>query len=269
MAILVNGERVEDDLIRQEAQLVKARLVEAAVDDDPLTIDMRAWEWAKENLIERVLFRQAAMNEPDTAAKQDSDVSQNDVSPNQDRNAAPEIELRIARLSARVTANVGRPRKKDVTEFYRRHRDSFYAPETIRAAHIVKNVDEGTDEASASDAIRAIQKELEEGKPFEEVADLRSDCPGRGGDLGFFGRGQMVQEFEDVVFPMKPGEVSRIFRSPFGFHIAKLYERRPEGVRELSEVYDEIEQHLIRGSQQTCLEQFVDELRAKADIRKA
>jgi hypothetical protein len=247
MAILVNGERIEDDVIRQEAQMVKAKLIEAAVDEDPLALDMRAWEWAKENLIERVLFRQAAM----------ADSSEG------------EIEERVERLAAKLTATLDFPSKRDVKEYYREHRNHFYAPEMVRAAHIVKNIDEGTSESSASDAIRAVEQELREGKPFEEVADLRSDCPGRGGDLGFFGRGQMVKEFEDVVFAMKIGEVSPIFRSPFGFHIAKVYERRAEGIRELSEVWTDIEQHLLRSSKERRLEQFVDELKVKADVRKA
>ena len=79
----------------------------------------------------------------------------------------------------------------------------------------------------------------------------------------------MVQEFDDVVFSMKAGEVSPIFRSPFGFHIAKVYERKAEGVRDLSEVRGRIEELLTRRDKEECVEQFVDRLRAKADIRKA
>ncbi|MBZ5610631.1 MAG: peptidylprolyl isomerase [Acidobacteriia bacterium] len=241
MPILVNGERVDDALIRQEAQMVKARLLEADLDDDPLAIEMRAWEWARENVIEKVLLQQAAQ----------------------------ETGQRVEELVAKLTAKVAAPKKKDVVEHYRKHRDSFYAPEMVHAAHIVKNVDERSDESSALETIQAIQQELLDGKPFEEVADRRSDCPGRGGDLGFFQRGQMVQEFENIVFSMKPGEVSSIFRSPFGFHIAKMYERKAEGVRDLTDVRSEIEEHLIQRRKETCIEQFVDGLRARADIRKA
>jgi parvulin-like peptidyl-prolyl isomerase len=139
----------------------------------------------------------------------------------------------------------------------------------VPAAHIIKNVDERTDESRALETIQAIQQELLEEKPFEEVADLRSGCPGRGGDLGFFPRGEMVKDFEDVIFSMKPGESKPIFRPPFGFHIAKLYERKAEGVRALAEVRSDIEQLLIQRGREKCIEQFVDGLRAKADVRKA
>ncbi len=241
MAILVNGERVEDAVIREEALVVKELLLQANVDGDPLAIDMRAWDWGKENVIERVLLRQAA-----AAAAQS-----------------------VEELVAKLTRNLAKPKKKDIVEHYRKHRDSFYSAEMVRAAHIVKNVEQAAEEDPARTAIQAIEQELRDGKPFEEVADLRSDCPGRGGDLGFFQRGHMVPEFEAVVFSMQPGQVSPIFRTPFGFHIAKLHERRAEGVRELSDVWSEIEQRLIQDRRETCVEQFVDTLRAKADIRKA
>jgi len=255
MPILVNGERVDDALVRQEAQIIRPLLQEASTGEDALALDLRAWEWARENVIERVLLRQAAL------ADTESDST---VLPEQE-----EVGQHVARLVAKLTAKVPAPKKKDVTDYYRKHRDTFYAPEMIHAAHIVKNVDERIDEGSALQAIQAIQQELLSGSSFEEVADQRSDCPGNGGDLGFFPRGQMVQEFDDVVFSMKAGEVSPIFRSPFGFHIAKVYERKAEGVWDLSEVRGQIEELLTRRDKEECIEQFVDELRTKADIRKA
>ena len=94
---------------------------------------MRAWEWARENVIEKVLLRQAAMADPE------SDTT---VLPEQE-----EVGQRVARLVAKLTAKVPAPKKKDVTEFYRKNRDSFYAPEMVHAGHIVKNVDERIDEA--------------------------------------------------------------------------------------------------------------------------
>lgn len=78
----------------------------------------------------------------------------------------------------------------------------------------------------------------------------------------------MVEEFENVVFSLRPGQVSSIFRTPFGFHIAKLYEKRPEGHRPLNEVREEIEQALHNQKKDQAVGRFVDELRARAEIRK-
>ena len=250
MSITVNGEYIDDSLIRQEASLIKQQIVEERPGEDPLQVEIRAREWAKENVIARVLLRQAALQDVPAGS-------------------AENVDNTIETFVAKLTQHVPRPTKDDVADYYRRFRARFYAPELAHAAHIVKNVDEKTDEAAALSAIQAARVELGKGRPFEEVADAWSDCPGRGGDLGLFARGQMVEEFEAVAFTLRPGQISDIFRSPFGFHIAKLYERRPEGIRPLKEVRDDIEQAIAVARRQHAVTQFVGELRSKADIRKA
>ena len=79
----------------------------------------------------------------------------------------------------------------------------------------------------------------------------------------------MVEEFDAVVFALDAGKSSGIFRSPFGYHIAIAYEKRPAGIRPLTEVRDHIEQGIYARRREAAVEQFVDELRARAEIRKA
>ena len=238
MAMAVNGEFVDDSLIRQEAAALKQQLLSDGSETDMLALEMRAHEWAKENVIERVLLRQAADGED------------------------------VDRFVARLTESVPPAKNKEVTEHYRVHRDSYYTPELVRAAHIVKNVDETNDEATALAAIQAAKLELEKNRPFEEVADELSDCPGSGGDLGYFARGTMVDEFEAVVFALQPGQTSDIFRSAFGFHIVRLFDRKAAGVRTLNEVRPEIEQLLLRRKKQDMVNRWLDQVRARADIKK-
>jgi peptidyl-prolyl cis-trans isomerase C len=84
----------------------------------------------------------------------------------------------------------------------------------IRASHILVE--------KQSHALRILE-ELEAGKDFKELARKHSTCPSgkRSGDLGFFGRGQMVKEFERAAFALKVGEVSQPVRTKFGYHIIK------------------------------------------------
>jgi parvulin-like peptidyl-prolyl isomerase len=280
MPLVVNGETIDDSLVRQEARALRPRMMEAMAEEDPVALEMKVREWARENIIERVLLRQAAAadSEPIAADALERAVAQvREQTPGQTGRIFPtdgeplrrevEAQLRVDRLVGRIGAKVAPPRHKDVVEYYRKHKQSFFAPETVHAAHIVKNVDESTDEASALAAIREAEAELRQGVPFAEVADRRSDCPGRGGDLGWFPPGQMVDEFDKVVFAMQPGEVSEIFRSSFGFHIATLFDRKPAGIRSLDEVRERIEEALLAGKRQRALEQYLDHLRAKADIR--
>ena len=76
----------------------------------------------------------------------------------------------------------------------------------------------------------------------------------------------MVPEFEAVVFEMRVGETSPVFRSPFGFHIARVLGRRPEGIPALADVRGHLEEQILKIKQQQALEAFVDQLRAVATV---
>jgi parvulin-like peptidyl-prolyl isomerase len=238
MPILVNNQLVDDQTIRDEARILKERLKLELPGGEGLTLELRAREWARENVIQRVLLQQAA----------------GPVSPEE--------------LLSGITQNVARPKPKEVAAYYQQCKSLFHVPESIRAAHIVKNVDETASEEQAETAIRDIEAALRNGADFEELADRYSDCPGLGGDLGFFARGEMVDEFETAVCALQPGETSGVFRSPFGFHIAKLLERRPARLQSLNEVRDQIEEHLWSQRKQRVAAEFIEGLRARAQIRK-
>jgi len=229
-------------------------------------IEARTIEWARENAIERVLLRQAAMAVPEPLPEGAIEAA---VAANAGMtNEALEVMLRIERLTRRLTAKLVPPRPKEVSEYYREHRDEYITPELLRAAHIVKNVDEQNSEEAVLPQIQAIEAELNQGADFAEVADRLSDCPGRGGDLGFFARGQMVDEFDAVIFALAPGQRSPIFRTPFGFHIARVIERKPAGPRALDDMKEMIANLLFDQKKQRRIEQYIDSLRAKADIQQ-
>lgn len=281
MPLLINGQPVEDAEFREEANRLRLQLAESMPDRDPLEIGMRASEWARENVIEKVLLQQEALRDPEPVPPELIETTIQQMTAQsagragcivpgreQDFRRDVEIQLRVDRLFAKLTATVARPRKSEVSDFYRANKNRFFVREMVHAAHIVKNIDEKTDESAAHQAITMIQGELRNGRKFEELADEFSDCPGNGGSLGLFPKGQMVDEFDAVVFSLAPGEISDIFRSPFGFHIAKVYEHKPEGIASLGEAREEIERHLLRERQQQAIAAFVDGLRTKADIRK-
>ena len=266
MALLVNGEYLDENAIREECELIRRRLAQEMPDETGLSIDVKAREWAMENVIERVLLRQAAEQHAETTSTGESGCTT--VVSQQSLKTGAEGDGRLEKLLARVTRNVVKPKKKEVAEFYGKNKALFFTPEQAHASHIVKNVDEHSAEARARAVIETAQAELQEGKPFTAVADQYSDCPGSGGELGWFSRGEMVDEFEAVVFGLQPGEVSGIFRSPFGFHVATLHERKPAGVRPLPEVYGQVEELILNQKRQDAIERFLDELRSKAEIRR-
>ena len=76
----------------------------------------------------------------------------------------------------------------------------------------------------------------------------------------------MVEEFDRAVFSLKPGTVSEIFQTPFGFHIAKVKEHFPECLKSLTEVREEVSEQLRKDREKKAIERFIDGLRAKAEI---
>ncbi len=255
MPLIINGETVDDAVIRAESSALRPRYEEMIQGQDPVEMEMQLREWPRENVIERVLLRQEAFKE------------QIPLPPGMEPEA--EAQCRLQALIEKVTAKVPRLKHKDVADYYRNNKEQFWTPEMVSASHIVKNIDENTSEETAREAIGKVLEELKSGASFAELADRYSDCPGSGGNLGYFAPGQMVEEFDKVVFALEPGETSDIFRTVFGFHIARVHDRKPAGVRSLPDVREEIEQALVRDRQERAMEEFVDGLKAKAVIQNA
>ena len=265
MALRVNGELVDDAAVRHEENLMRPRLNEAMSGSPPSQIDARVREWARENVIERMLLRQAVASDAEPLPAEALAEAAKQGRPRED----VEMELRVERLAARHAGRIAAPRHKDAVDFYRKHRENMTLPEAVRAAHIVKNIGEGAEETVALEAIRAIEEELKNGANFEELADRSSDCPGLGGDLGWFPRGRMVEEFDAVVFTLPVGQLSPIFRTVFGFHIAKVTARRDESLATFEQARPQIEERLMADKKQKALERYLDHLRAHARIEEA
>jgi peptidyl-prolyl cis-trans isomerase C len=131
---------------------------------------------------------------------------------------------------------------EDVKKFYDENPTQFANPEQIHVRHILIS-----DDITSSDKIVAILDDLKKGVSFDSLAVSQSICPSapQGGDLGFFGRGQMVPEFESVAFALQtPGDISEPVLSPFGWHIIKLEEKRSSSVVPYDDVKPQILQYL-------------------------
>lgn len=131
------------------------------------------------------------------------------------------------------------PTRKEIDFYYKTHRSQFWSPERIRIGHIVKNTWESADRNSARAAMELAQAELAKGESFAAVAIRYSDCGGNG-EISWFPRGVMVEEFDDVVFGLEKDEISPIFETRFGFHLVKLLDKRSEGIAPLDEVREDI-----------------------------
>ncbi len=162
--------------------------------------------------------------------------------------------------------------QKDVEDFFGKNPDKFQQPESVHAQHILILVKQGADAATKAKAkaeAEAILKQIRAGADFAALAKSKSQDPGsaqNGGDLGFFGKGQMVPQFEEAAFKLKDGQVSGVVESPFGFHIIKTLEHRPARTVPLEDAREQITQYLKQeqASQKTVA--YVDQLKAKSRI---
>ena len=135
----------------------------------------------------------------------------------------------------------------DVAEYYALHKeDKFTEPEQVRARHILIKVaaDAGADaKAAARKKTEELLAKVKAGADFAALAKESSEDPGsvaNGGDLGLFLRGHMTPAFEEAAFALQAGGVSDVVETPFGFHVIKVEEHRPGGVKPLEAVHDGI-----------------------------
>lgn len=157
----------------------------------------------------------------------------------------PQIKLRCLFLkeSDIDDANVTDP---EIEAYYQDHRNEYDVKERRRARHILLKISEGTDEDKTEEIRKKAEKirdRIEKGEDFAKLAKENSEDAGsakNGGELGFFSRGMMVKSFEEAVFSMKEGEVSKPVLTRFGWHIIKLEKIEPARVKSLAEVKDSI-----------------------------
>ena len=121
---------------------------------------------------------------------------------------------------------------KELADYLAKHREFFDASE-VRASHILVEVADAADKATRDTAkakAERIRKEIAGGLGFAAAAKKYSDCPSKemGGDVDWFPRrGKMVEPFAKAAFAMKPGELSGVVETEFGYHVIKVTERRP------------------------------------------
>ena len=284
MTLIVNGQKIEEETIQREFERLKPHYEQAFKDQSPKEQKAQLLDWAKENVIEMVLIRQEANTKGAPIPKEeldsifakmkeqyaDSEQFYKDFDTEDDAKIKETIEMQIKveQKLEDIAKDLPQPSKKDIDKFYDQNKEQLQSPEQIRVSHIVKHINWQTDETAAENITKKALDELKKGAVFETLVEKYSDCPENGGDLGYITRGQMVEEFEDVVFNLGAGQASDVFRTRFGFHIAKLYDRKPSALPELKEVKDQIVNALKEQAKSKAIDEFIDKLKSKAKIEE-
>jgi peptidyl-prolyl cis-trans isomerase D len=155
-------------------------------------------------------------------------------------------KLRYALVDVQAIRERIQASAQDVQRYYEDNQQQYSTPEQVRASHILLKT-EGKDEAAVRKAAEDLAAKARAGADFAELAKKHSEDDSnntKGGDLDFFGRGQMVADFDTVAFAMKPGEISAPVKTEFGYHVIKLSEKRAASQRQLAEVRGQIEDQI-------------------------
>lgn len=163
--------------------------------------------------------------------------------------------------------------EEDARKFYDDNPDKFQRPEQVAASHILIKPDPNIADPNEAKALaRAKAEELlqqvKDGADFAELAKTYSDCPSapKGGDLGFFSRGQMTPAFEDAAFALELGQVSDVVETEYGYHIIKSTGHTDAGIYPYEQVKDNIIKYLIKQQQEEFTDKYIQSLKDKANI---
>lgn len=162
---------------------------------------------------------------------------------------------------------------EQVRAYYDDNPNLFRKPEQVKASHILVQVPQNADEAKRAEALATIQglkTRIDNGENFATLAMEHSDCPSKakGGDLGFFGREQMVKPFSDAAFALQPGQISDVVQTRFGYHLIRVTERQAEQTMAFNDVKEAISTRLRQEQEGEKIDAYLEDLKEHADIKR-
>jgi peptidyl-prolyl cis-trans isomerase C len=180
------------------------------------------------------------------------------------------IDMAINKMMEAEVAGAVAATDADAQDFYAKNPDKFQQPESVRASHILlmtKDKDEAAKQA-AKTKIDELLKRAKAGEDFAALAKANSDdgSASQGGDLGPFPRGRMVPEFDKVAFSLKPGEISDVVTTEFGYHIIKLTEKKEASTIPLDQVKPQVLEYLTNQKKQQRVDGFIEDAKKRAKI---
>jgi peptidyl-prolyl cis-trans isomerase C len=156
----------------------------------------------------------------------------------------------------------------EAQKYYEDRPELFRTEELLAASHFLKMGKTEEELEQALEAVKSIRQRLEKGEDFTELVRGESDDKGNDGNLGTFGKGRMVPEFEQAAYALKPGELSEPVKTQFGWHLIQLHERIPPKVTPFDEIKEKVIEYLTERKKDKVFEAFLDRLKAEASIEE-
>lgn len=230
-------EDVLEQMIQEKIQLKKADEMQISVTEEEVD--------AEYDKFKKIFNSDEKFAEFLTNLKVDEEYFKNSISRN----------LIISKLKENMTKNI-EISEEEIAAFYNSHLDMFYR---VKASHILLETE---------DEAKKILERVKAGEDFNKLAREYSTDPSvaeNGGDLGYFRYGDMVEEFETAAFALKPGEISEVVKSQYGYHIIKVDDKK---IDKFEDVKDELKSNMIMGKKNEDYNKVLEEMYSKAKIEK-
>jgi parvulin-like peptidyl-prolyl isomerase len=282
LAIVINGQRVEDDVLNAEFSNIKSYF-ESLGNVSCCERDPEFRGYARDNIVARVLLSQEAQRSllPTPAEEVEAALEKLKEEHGGEQRflmmigATPdqldlvrrdlEADLRVRRMIDGLVASDAEPTDAELRAYYESHVDAYRTAEEVRASHILKAA-RGEKRHESYELLRDLRRQLQAGAEFEPLAKAHSDKGDEHIDLGFFRRGELAEEFEIVAFSLNVGEVSPVFATPFGYHLIQLTDRKPATPKPFDDVRDEVREQMLAERKQEKAKALVNELKGRAVI---
>ncbi len=283
MALNINGENIDDEIIEAEFRQIKGHfertLQVACCERDPEFRGM-----AKDNLVSRALLGQESRRRfPEVTA---DDVTARLTKLIDEAGGEEQFYMNIGMVvkdEALVRDNVAGgvrldktlneiyapepvPSDADLRACYQANLKHYMTEEQIKASHITKNLQGAKSRQDVYQTMRDIRIELLAGADFDKLAEQHRADEQQQIDLGWFKRGEFMEEFETIAFSMNEGEISPVFNTQLGFHICRLTGRKPPVARPFDEVKEDVQTRFIEEYRDQKFNAFLEELKAAAKI---
>ena len=284
MPLTINGEPVDEGLIDAEFSQIKAHY-ERQANISCCERDDEFLGYAKDNIISRILLSQKSQEviEPpgdgEVTARLDKLKEEYGseeefyfnigISPGEEDQIRGDIanSIQIDSLVARIVGELPSPSAKKLRQHYDENINDFMTPEEVRALHIFKSLNKSEKRETLFAELREVRASARNGEDFMELVREHSEKPEEEADLGWYKRGELMDEFELITFSMEVNEISPVFATQWGMHLAKLTDRRTPEPIPFESVKDEIAERINAEGKDAKLNDYVAKLKEDAEIK--
>jgi parvulin-like peptidyl-prolyl isomerase len=283
MPLTINGESINDALLDAEFSQIKAHF-ERQANVSCCERDDEFMGYAKDNIMARVLLSQKALEVIDEPTDDDVNTRLDalkkeygsdeefyfklGITPGEENEIRGDIagSIRVDLLISRIVGELPSLSREELHAHYEANLKDFMSPEEVRALHIFKSLSKAENRETILTELREIRSAARNGEDFMALVRKHSEKPEEEADLGWYKRGELMDEFELITFSMEINEISPVFATQWGMHLAKLTDRRPPKPIPFEELQDEITARINAQHHDTKLNEYVARLKDEAEI---